>query len=166
MRRGLAIVLVAAAACQSFGSPSDDTTGPDGGGGDGGAAGPAYAAGATVTCDQVEGGVCRAPSFCCIAGGTPDTCATTGCDTRDLSKIACRDVTACGAGYVCCVQLDGFHVIAASCEKTCDVGHYAGGSGEFLACSSRAACDGGRCASLQTAIGANVTPDLSVNVCQ
>jgi hypothetical protein len=179
MRWGLGILLVSAAACSSFGGSGDDPTvtpgdgGVEGGGDDGGAAdspsATPYVSGAIVSCDNVDGGLCTVPTFCCVNALGPNYCATTGCDTRDLSKLACRDDTACGAGYLCCVQVDRFHVTASTCEKSCDVARDAGnGNGEFHACGAggKAACNGGSCVSLQNALEANVTPDPELNVCR
>jgi hypothetical protein len=184
MRRALLFLIVCAAACSTFGGSSDDDppslvpspspSPPAGGGSEGGAepdapSGGPYATGARVTCDLVEGGACTTPSFCCISSSVADFCTTSGCDTRDTSKLACRDDTACAPGYVCCVQVDKFHVNTASCEKSCDVARDAGnGNGEFHACGAggKAACDGGSCISLQSATQSDIQPDPELNVCR
>jgi hypothetical protein len=154
-----------AAACTSFDSASDAP-----GGGVTGASTP-YAPDASVSCAEAEGGACAQPSFCCVTSLSENYCATSGCDdTNDATRVTCRDDTACGQGYVCCVRVDDFHAAATTCEKSCVQLDGGGGNGQgvFHVCGALggAGCDGGTCGALEgEPIGGKVHPDPHLNVC-
>jgi len=181
MRHGCIVVVVWVAACSSFTSGDDAATdaGVDSGidaDRDGGQdAGPLpsadqYRDGAPIDCPEDEAGVCHLPMFCCVRALADNICASQGCEgAEDVMRVNCRDDTACGQGFLCCVHVSSYHAAVTTCERACDTSVADGGTGTFHVCgtSGDGVCGPGKtCAAIENALGNILHPNPHLNVCQ